>query len=506
MESHCFSCGSVKFGGLKVKKRVFIFVLLILLLFNSIRAGAVEQEERKWQDETIYYMMIDRFNNGDQSNDENVKVDDPEEYHGGDFQGIIDKLDYIKEMGFTAIVLTPIFDNAEGGYHGYWTQDFYQTEEHFGSIDVWKQLVAEAHKRDMKVILEFVISHVSSSHPWVHDDEKKDWLQISEDSHYMLLNLENPEVREYITEAAKWWIEETSIDGYQLHSIGEVPHDFISYFSKEIKSIHSNVLLLGDMKINDIANENSYIEAGLNGVMNDSLSKELRQAFREPDQSFTTLLENTESDKNSYEMGTFLDNADHTRFTRDMVVLNEHPGPRWKQALTFLYSTPGIPIVYYGSEIALDGGEAPDNHRQMNFRTYPELAEYIAKIGQIRSSLPSLTRGDMDVLYEKDGFVIFKREYENETSVVAINNTTKTQSVAISADELQDEMELRGRLNGDLVRSQNHEYTITIDRDESEIYVLSHQSGLNYAYLAALGTVLLLFGLFLFLVWRRSRR
>ena len=132
-----------------------------------------------------------------------------------------------------------------------------------------------------------------------------------------------------------------------------------------------------------------------------------------------------------------MDNHHTVRFTRDMVKNNEHPGPRWRQSLTYLYTTPGIPIVYYGSEIALDGGNTPDNRRQMNFRTDKELIEYMAKLSEVRAKLPSLTRGTMDLLYEQDGMTVYKREYQEETSVVAINNTTETQTVAIPLKSLQ---------------------------------------------------------------------
>ena len=160
-----------------MKKRVCMVLFFLALFSNTLAVGAAEKEERKWQDETVYSLMIDRFNNGDQTNDFGVDINDPNGYHGGDFQGIIDQLDYIKEMGFTAISLTPIFANEDGGYHGYWVNDFYQTDEHFGSNDLFNKLVDEAHKRDMKVILDFVSGDVGPKHPWVNDPTKKDWFQ-----------------------------------------------------------------------------------------------------------------------------------------------------------------------------------------------------------------------------------------------------------------------------------------------------------------------------------------
>ena len=132
----------------------------------------------------------------------------------------------------------------------------------------------------------------------------------------------------------------------------------------------------------------------------------------------------------------------------------------------------------------------------------------MAKLSRVRLQLPSLTRGTMELLYEQDGMAVYKREYQEETSVVAINNTTETQTVAIPAEKLADgasDKELRGMLNGDLVRDKDKQYTMTIDRDESEIYVLSEKSGINLFYLISLGVVLLSFFVFLILVSKRSR-
>jgi glycosidase len=499
-----------------MKKGAIILLFISLLLFNALPVGAVEKEDRKWQDETVYSLMIDRFNNGDQSNDMDVDLDDPIGYHGGDFQGVIDQLDYIKDMGFTAISLTPVFDNIDGGYHGYWVNDYYKTEEHFGSIELFKKLVDEVHKRDMKVILDFVMNPIGPNHPWVNDPTKEDWFypgQQEVDQEKSLLpklNQENSEVKQYLIEAAKWWIEETDIDGYRLDSVDEVRGSFLLDFSKEVKSVKSNFYLLGETMTNDPNEIASYKETGIDGFVDYPLNKELRKVFPAPNQSFSSLFmlqeQNKELYSNPYLVATFMDNQHTVRFTRDTVSINEHPGPRWKQALTYLYTTPGIPFVYYGSEIALDGGETPDNHRQMNFRADNDLNEYIAKIGEIRSKLPALTRGTMEMLYEKNGLAAFKRVYKKETVVVVINNTTKTETVTIPAKELAGDKELRGILNGDLVRSSDDAFTITIDRDESEVYVLSNKSGINIPYILALAAVLISFAVFMILVSKKSRR
>ena len=145
------------------KTGVLLYLILLVIAFISPQK-ALASEEQKMQDEVIYMIMVDRFNNGNTYNDKDSNVNDPLAYHGGDFQGITEKLDYVKEMGFTAIWLTPIFENMNKGYHGYWIKDFYQTNDYFGSMEEFKTLVKEAHKRDIKVILDFVVNHVGPNH------------------------------------------------------------------------------------------------------------------------------------------------------------------------------------------------------------------------------------------------------------------------------------------------------------------------------------------------------
>jgi glycosidase len=507
-----------------MKKRI-LFILIPLLLFYGLPIGAVEKEDRSWQDESIYYITIDRFNNSDFSIDYDVNAEDPERYHGGDFEGILVRLDYIKDMGFTTIGLSSILDNEKDGYHGYWTQDFYKTEEHFGSIDKFKELVQEAHKRDMRIIVDLNVNHVGQNHPWLSESDKKEWFhpeqEITNENDAEQLETgwveglpdlaqENPEVSSYLIDAAKWWIEETDIDGYRLDAVEHVPVDFWKEFANEIKETKDDFFLLGDVRSDNDAVIQKYQEAGIDGFFDYGTNGELRTAFSKPDQSLEQASMYTEQNREKYEnpyfLSRFMDNQYTQRFTRDTVVLNEHPGPRWKLALTYLYTTPGIPFVYYGSEIALDGGEEPDNQRQMDFRTDKELVDYITSIAKVREQYPSLSRGSYELLHEENGMIVYKREYDGETTVVALNNTTKSQEVTLSASVLEDDMELRGVLNGDLVRSDDGNYPIILDRDETEIYLLAEKTGLNIPFVAGTASVVILFIGFLFLLKRRAKK
>lgn len=506
-----------------LKKSIFLVAIMIVFLFSTLPASAAEKKkDRNWQGESIYYIMVDRFNDGDSRNETDVDTKNPLSFNGGDFQGIIDKLDYIKDMGFTTISLTPIFDNADQGYHGYWIQDYYKTDEHFGSMKIFQKLVKEAHKRQIKVMIDFVANSVAPTHPWVQDPTKQGWFhpkQFNANNQHLLenswiggqpdLNQENPEVKKYLIDTAKWWIKQTDIDGYHLVAANYVPVTFWSDFSKEIKAVKKDFYLLGDSQADDPNVVNQYKNTGIDGFVDTKLNKDLRKGFATTDQPLSNLFGDWEKDKqtnkNPYLMGTFMDDPQSTRFTQDIVTNKQFPGSRWKMALTYLYTTPGIPVVYYGSEIALNGGKAPDNHRQMNFRASKDLIDYLTKLGQLRKQLPSLTRGTFEKLYEKNGMVVYKRVYQNETTVIAINNTRKSQHVTISSKQLEDGKELRGLLNGDVTKSTNNQYNIILDRDNAEIYVLANKSGINVPLVASITVVYVAFFVFLYFIFKRRK-
>ncbi|QCJ41730.1 alpha-amlyase [Bacillus sp. S3] len=497
-------------------------ILITLLFISALPAkAAVEKEDRLWQDETVYSIMIDRFNNGDIHNDIDANAKDPNVYNGGDFQGIIDKLDYIQEMGFTAIRLTPIYDNAKNGYHGYWINDFYKTDEHFGSLKTFQKLVKEAHKRKIKVLIDFVTNNTASSHPWVKDPGKQDWFHEKQDINDWNnqqqvengwvdglpdLNQDNPEVKKYLVDAAKWWIKKTDVDGYSLPEVNHVSLSFWTDFSKEVKKHKKGFFLLGVPTENSGALDSAhYHSAGIDSLLDYSQSEKSRNVFATTNQSFQSLNQALQVGQKSELKAKFFDNEYTTRFTNDIVDQRQFPGSRWKTALTYLYTTPGIPIFYYGTEIALIGGDVPDNRRQMNFRTEKELIEYITKLAEQRSQLASLTRGTMETLYDKGGMLVYKRVYKGETSVIAINNSTKSQKVVLTDEQLAGGKELRGLLAGDLVRSRDDQYILIVDRDNSEIYVLTEKSGIKLSLIVSLVIVYILVGIFLFLLIKRRK-
>ncbi|OYD59815.1 alpha-amlyase [Fictibacillus aquaticus] len=432
-------------------------LLPFLLFFSSeMNALAEEEKERNWQDEAVYFIMVDRFYNGDTSNDLDSDIEDPYAYHGGDIKGITKKLDYIKDLGSTAIWLTPIVKNEEKGYHGYWTEDFLQVEEHFGTIQDVKELVKEAHKREMKVILDLVVNHTGYKHEWLNDPDKKGWYheqqeiydyndqkQVEEGwlSGLPDLNQENESTRKYLLDMAVYWIKETNIDGYRLDTVKHVPKSFWSDFSKAVKKEKPDFYLLGEVWHDNPEYIADYSEAGIESFVDYPLYNEMTLAFSESGQPLSELA--SVWDRNSYyyskpyEMGNFLDNHDNIRFTRQALLKNEDPEKRLRLALTYLYTAPGIPILYQGTEHMMDGGKDPDNRHMMEFPSENKMEDFTSEIAKLRQEQPALRRGDYKLVYEKGSTIVFKRKFKGDIVYIAYNNSKEKQSITLKDRDLK---------------------------------------------------------------------
>ncbi|GGF15684.1 glycosyl hydrolase [Halobacillus andaensis] len=494
-----------------MRKFATILMLIPFLLFCAHNSHAAEKEERKWQDESMYFIMVDRFMNGDKENDYEVDTDDPAAYHGGDLQGIIDQLDYIEELGFTSIWLTPIMENEEKGYHGYWIEDFMEVEEHFGTMEDAKKLVEEAHDRDIKVIFDFVVNHTGSQHSWLDDEEKDDWFHeeqsIMGDDQQRLedgwlsglpdLNTENPEVKQYLFDAAEFWIEETGVDGFRLDTVKHVPKEFWSEFNDHVKSVDEDFFLLGEVWSDDPTYIADYESTGIDSFVDYPYYNAATETFKASDGSLTSLSNVWQRNKEYYEepylLGNFIDNHDNKRFTRVAGKENENPVTRWKLALTHMFTAPGFPITYYGSEVPLDGGEDPDNRKMMNFKGGDEqLEQRIEKLNSMRDEFPALTRGDYEELYNEDGMSVYKREFEDEIMVIAINNASGTRSTDLT--DLPDDHQMRGLLEDGVVRQSNDGvYKLGMARETSDVFVVEEDQGFNWLFIGFVGGILLLF-------------
>ena len=169
-----------------------------------------------------------------------------------------------------------------------------------------------------------------------------------------------------------------------------------------------------------------------------------------------------------------------------------YPPSRLKLALTYLLTTPGIPNFYYGTEIALDGGGTPDNRRLMDFKSDEKFMQHITKLGELRQARPSLRRGTFELLYDKDGMSVLKRKYKDEVTVVAINNTRETQKLLYLQVRLV-KTRAKGLLEDEIIREENGKFYLVLKREESNVYKVNGETGVNWLFISLIVGVNVLF-------------
>ncbi|WP_078548192.1 alpha-amylase family glycosyl hydrolase [Litchfieldia alkalitelluris] len=439
-----------------------ILICLIPFFFLSVCPNLVSaQEEYNLRNEIFYSIMVDRFNNGDPTNDINVNSSDPYAFHGGDFEGITQRLDYIKDMGFTTILLSPIFKNEQAVVE---TEpfDYFQVEDHFGTIEDFKQLLSAAHEKELKVFIEFAVDSTVEE--------------------------------EVLLEAGTMWANETNLDGYLLSGMDKHSTSFWENFHKEITTLNEQFIFLVD----DDNDQKGYSDIGYPFFV-ETQNEEI-QSFTEPNKTIDLTISDMAAAQS-------LDNRHTPRFTRYSLENNEHPVTRLKLALSYLYLTPAAPIVYYGTEIVQDGAEPPANSPLMNFRTDDELVKYMTKLSQIRKGVPSLTKGETEIIHQtKDGMLVIKNSFEQNIDLVVINNSTVTQKVTINAEDIVENKQLRGLLEDDVIVELDGAYTIILDREKAEIYHVEDVKGINLSIVFAIILVPLLMLLFFYINKKKHKR
>ncbi|MEX0845093.1 MAG: glycoside hydrolase family 13 protein [Balneolaceae bacterium] len=356
--------------------------------------------------DVIYLMMPDRFANGDPSNDsvkgmiESADRSDPERRQGGDIQGVIDHLDYIEDLGMTAIWFTPMFENdmsvRYGAYHGYAATDLYKIDRRFGSNELYKELVSNVQERGMKVIMDMIHNHIGDNHWWMKDLPTKDWVYDFEEvgqtnyrgvvasdpyaSEYDSvkltngwfvrqmpdLNQNNDLLADYLIQNTLWWIEYSGIDGIRMDTYVYPDKDYMAQWAKEVLEAYPDFNIVGESWVENVPAE-AYWQFDKPGV-DDGYQSHLpsltdfqfafaaRDAFNE-EFGWTTGLSQlyyvlSQDFLYSDPMGNviFLDNHDMSRYY-------EHIGKDedyFKMAYAFLMTTRGIPQVYYGTELMME--------------------------------------------------------------------------------------------------------------------------------------------------------
>lgn len=508
-------------------RRHLLATALLLTLAGHASAADYYGTLDPFAKRAVYFLMTDRFVNGDQSNDQrqqggaNKTFDRPVAgapagesdnigYLGGDFKGIENNADYIKEMGFDAIWLTPIVDNPDEaftggdavqwkgmfqdkgktGYHGYWGSNFYTVDEHLPSEDLdFGTLNHELSERGIHTVLDIVANHGSPAFSMpspqpkygqifdkngtlVADHQnlpaakldpagnplhrffntKTEMVQLSD------LNENNPAVMDYLIGAYLQWIDQGA-DAFRIDTIKHMPLSFWAEFSRRIRAKHPDFFLFAeafDYDAGKIA-PFSWAENGGISVLDFPLKAKLADAFGHRQAGFETLADALHLDsglyQNPYELMTFYDNHDMPRLdAKDSGFIDAH---------NWLFTARGIPVIYYGSETGFMRGKAEHEGNRNYYGqaridaglSHP-IYQGLQRIANIRRESPALQQGLQLNLLLKGDRAAFLRVFQHgdvaQTALVLLNKGDKPARFDLK-HQLQGG-EWRSAINGNSVR------------------------------------------------------
>ncbi|WP_445719760.1 glycoside hydrolase family 13 protein [Flavobacterium sp.] len=456
--------------------------------------------------DVMYLLMPDRFANGNESNDSSPKLQEkanrslPGGRHGGDVQGIIDHLDYIQELGATAIWSTPMCEDNDKGYsyHTYGQSDVYQIDARYGSNEDYKRLAAEMHKRDMKLIKDYVTNHWGAEHWMFKDMPTYDWFHqfpgyaqsnyrmttqydtnaSKRDAKYCMdgwfvpsmpdLNQSNPLVLNYLIQNAIWWIEYADLDGYRVDTYSYNDKEGIAKWTKAITDEYPYFNIVGEVWMHDqaqisywqknspiakIQSYNSYLPSVMDFTMHDAFGNVFNEDNASWSDGMIKFYDNLANDflyDNTNNLLIFLENHDTGRFNE----IYKNDFKKYQLGMTLLATMRGIPQLYYGSEIGMAGdkgkGDADirqdfpggwkgdtNNAFSASGRT-AEQAKYFdfsKKVLNWRKNKEVIHTGKLTHYIPENNVYVYFRHNDSETVMVIINNSKDNQKVNLSRFE-----------------------------------------------------------------------
>ncbi|WP_077603287.1 alpha-amylase family glycosyl hydrolase [Oceanobacillus sojae] len=491
-----------------IKKISMGLAAFISMFIIQVPAHAQDQDIHN---EIFYQILVDRFNNGDTEIQGEIDIDDPYNYHGGDFQGIINKLDDLKDLGITTISLSPIMENKEKGYHGFWITDFYQVNPQFGTMEDFERLVSEAHQRDMKIVIDFVLNYAADTSPLTEEPDKEDWwlgAPASDDEHLsetVQLDLTNPDAADYILDAAMYWESETDIDGFKLPDLDAAPEAFIKDFTAALKENRPDFYLIGDITEATMDEAENLLENTSLDIINyPELNQELSETFAESDNDVSAIYD-TWKEQGLTDFYKQIDGFGQERFTNIFSGNQRNALTAWTLALTYMYTTPGATMITQGTELPMYGGDAEESQRLVPFNSGDDdLKEFHKRIASLHNEFPALRFGDFEYVGSDGSMLVFRRSYQDEVMYAAINNGSE--SAYIDVDNIESGMQLKGILEDNLVRENKEgNYRIGIPRESVEVYILEEDKGFNWLFIGFMVSVLALFVIAVILLKRKQK-
>jgi neopullulanase len=450
--------------------------------------------------DALYLIMTDRFANG---NAKEIQPGDdraaPRGWHGGDLSGIEQHLDYLKQLGVTAVWTTPVTSNGRmpGSYHGYAATDLYAVDSHFGSLVDYQHLSDALHQQRMKLVIDLVPNHIGVQHPWVLDPPAPDWLHGTLAHHskaqydfYQLtdphastrawrditngwftdampdLNQENPLVSQYLIQNAMWWVETANLDGIRLDTFPYVSEAFWHDFHAALHSVYPRLTTVGEIFHRDPEVTSFFaggtarngIDTGLDTPFDFPVFFTLRDvlAHDKPMTELSDVLRQDALYPHPERLVTFIGNHDTTRFITEA----NGSAPRLKLALGLALTLRGMPTIYSGDEIGMPGGKDPDDRRDFpggfagdsrnafvaTGRTAEEqeVFQWTSGLLAFRAAHTELKTGIEQNLYaDADGFAFVRSttavgctpQHSSERLLIFVNKGPQEKSVDLSVED-----------------------------------------------------------------------
>ena len=410
------------------------------------------------KDAVFYQIFIERFANGDPTNDPKSIVPwetkpGVDSFFGGDLQGIRDHIPYLKDLGINAVYLTPVFKAASN--HKYDTIDYFEIDPSFGSNELFIQLVHEFHAAGIRVVLDGVFNHCGDQNPKFTDAVEHgssspyyDWFvfQAYEASKMFQtcgganflpkLNTSNPEVQNYILEVATYWIEKAGIDGWRLDVPWKVDPGLWPCFYKHVKALNNEIYV-----VHETWRDSSFwLNRGIgDAVMNYQLR----------DYIFDYALKDAmDAEDFNYFVQRLLDdfrgaalyqlNLLGSHDTARLLTIAAGDIQRVLIAYTLLFTLPGAPMVYYGDENGMVGENDPDCRRGMIWTEKDwnlEIRQHLSKLINIRKSHSALKSGDYRSIMTWNGVLAFSRSTEEDQAIIVTNPREAVEEILIPTDK-----------------------------------------------------------------------
>lgn len=438
-----------------------------------------------WDEARIYFMLTDRFNDGDKTNNdpngEGYDASHLETYHGGDFKGITQKLDYLEDLGINTIWITPVVDNIDWdlrhdknghqyGYHGYWAKDFSKLDEHLGSMDDLNELLDKAHEKNIKIMVDVVLNHTGyglketdagntgiSNYPTDEDRNRFSGMLRSGGTDVIKGELaglpdlitEDPAVRKQMIDWQTAWAAHrtekgNAIDYFRVDTVKHVEDTTWKMFKNELVKINPDFKLIGEYYGGSIGNTGGYLDSGqMDSLLDFNFKYDARDFINGDVEAVEARLEERNANMtSSATMGQFLSSHDEDGF------LLTHAGgdiSKQKIAAALQITAKGQPVVYYGEEIGQTGKHAGDMDKgEFNENRYDfawdktennDLLTHYQKLLNIRKDYSKVfSKGTRAKIggSNNEGYLVFIRTYGKHSVAVGLNTTETAQKVTVS--------------------------------------------------------------------------